>query len=238
MAKRRRSVNVPGQNALLAVLPDKELARLSSRLEPAAMSIKDVVYEPDGPIRQVYFPLSGVFSMLVVMEDGLAVEIGTIGNEGMVGMPVFLGTRTSPTRTICQVPGEALRMRAEDLEEELGHDGALDDVLKRYNQALVTQMGYSVACNRLHSVEERMCRWLLMTHDRVGADQFPLTQEFLALMLGVRRPSVTVAAGVLQKAGLIAYARGRVVVLDRRGLEAASCECYQRVKDEFERLLG
>jgi CRP-like cAMP-binding protein len=238
MAKRRRSVHVPGQNAVLAALPTKERERLWPRLERVALSIKDVVYEPDGPIRQVYFPLSGVFSMLVIMEDGLAVEIGEVGNEGVVGIPVFLGARTSPNRATCQVPGEALRMQAEDFQDELGHDGVLDEVLKRYNQALIVQMGYSVACNRLHSVEERTCRWLLMTHDRAGDDQFLLTQEFLAQMLGVRRPSVTVAAGVLQKAGLIAYARGRVVVLNRAGLEAASCECYQRVKDEFERLLG
>jgi CRP-like cAMP-binding protein len=238
VAKRRRALNVQGQNALLAFLPDKELDHLQPRLTSVSMAIRDVVYQPNGPIRDVYFPLSGVFSLLVVMSDGAAVEFGTIGNEGMVGIPVFLGSGTSPHRVIAQVPGEALRMGADEFEDELARGGTLSDVLKRYNQALLNQMAYSVACNRLHSIEERMCRWLLMTHDRVGTDQFPLTQEFLALMLGVRRPSVTVAAGVLQRAGLIAYGRGRVLVLDRPGLEAASCECYAAVKAEFERLIG
>jgi CRP-like cAMP-binding protein len=172
------------------------------------------------------------------MADGRAVEFGTVGNEGMIGLPLFLGADRSPHRAFTQVPGDALRMRAEDFREEMGRQGQLAGLLRRYNQALMNQMAYSVACNRLHSVEERMCRWLLMTHDRVGADRFPMTQEFLAQMLGVRRPSVTVVAGVLQKAGLIAYARGWVVILDRAGLEAASCECYRVVRDDFERLLG
>jgi CRP-like cAMP-binding protein len=179
-----------------------------------------------------------MFSLVILMRDGQAVEAGTVGNEGMVGLPVFLGAETSPHRAFSQIPGEALRMRAKDFMEELERDGPLRRRLGLYNQALMNQMAYSVACNRLHSVEERMCRWLLMCNDRVGADQFPLTQEFLAQMLGVRRPSVTVVAGVLQKAGLIAYARGRVVILDRPRLEAASCECYQVVREEFDRLLG
>jgi CRP-like cAMP-binding protein len=172
------------------------------------------------------------------MSDGLAVEAGTVGNEGMVGLPLYLGAETSPHRAFSQVPGEALRMRAGDFTAELARQGPLHAVLKRYNQALINQMAYSVACNRLHSVEERMCRWLLMTQDRVGAEQFPLTQEFLAQMLGVRRPSVTVVAGILQKAGLIVYSRGLITIRDRAGLEAASCECYRVVRDELDRLLG
>jgi CRP-like cAMP-binding protein len=238
VGKQRRGPNVPGQNALLAALPEKERDRLRARLEPITTALKDVIHEPNGPVSHVHFPLTGVYSLLVVMSDGLAVEAGTVGNEGMVGLPVFLGAQTSPHRALAQIPGESLRMPARDFREELGRSGALRDVLARYNQALVNQMSYSVACNRLHSVEERMCRWLLMTHDRVGADQFPLTQEFLAQMLGVRRASVTVVAGVLQKAGMIAYARGRVVVLDRQRLEESACECYQAVRDDFERLLG
>jgi len=237
VAKRRRRIHVPGQNALLTALPEKELQRLVPRLETVSMHVRDLAHEAHQPIPDIYFPLSGVISLVLVMADGLTTEIATIGNEGMIGLSVYLGTDSSPYRAFCQVPGEMLRMSAEDFADELGHDGPMQGILKRYNQALLSQLAYSVACNRLHSVEERMCRWLLMTHDRVGADQFPLTQEFLAQMLGVRRPSVTVAAGVLQKAGLIAYARGRVVILDRPRLEAASCECYQAVRDELERLL-
>jgi CRP-like cAMP-binding protein len=229
-------VHVPSENALLSALPAGERRRL--RLERVAANLREVIYEPDGPIPHVDFPLNCVDSLLVIMGDGLIVEAGTVGNEGMVGLPLFLGADRSPHRALIQVPGDALRMRAEDFREELRRDGALTDLLRRYNQGLMTQMAYSVACNRLHSVEERMCRWLLMTHDRVGADRYPLTQEFLAQMLGVRRPSVTVVAGVLQKAGLIAYARGWVVILDRAGLEATSCECYRVVRDEFDRLLG
>jgi CRP-like cAMP-binding protein len=229
-------VHVPGENALLSALPPDERQRL--RLERVSLGIKEVIYEPDGPIPHVDFPLDSVYSLVIVMADGRAVEVGTVGNEGMVGLPLFLGSDRSPYQAFTQVPGDSLRMRAEDFREEMGRQGQLAGLLRRYNQALMNQMAYSVACNRLHSVEERMCRWLLMSHDRVGADRFPMTQEFLAQMLGVRRPSVTVVAGVLQKAGLIAYARGWVVILDRAGLEAASCECYRVVRDEFERLLG
>jgi CRP-like cAMP-binding protein len=238
MAKRRRKLNVAGANALLAALPEKEQERLGLLLERVPMGLRDIVYEAHGPIPHVYFPLSGVVSLLVIMSDGLGVEAGTIGNEGMAGLPIYLGAETSPYRAIVQIPGEALRMAVEDFREEIGHTGALHRALGLYDQALMTQMAYSVACNRLHSVEERMCRWLLMSQDRMGTDQFALTQEFLAQMLGVRRPSVTVAAGVLQRAGLIVYGRGRVTILDRARLEAASCECYQAVRDEFERLLG
>jgi CRP-like cAMP-binding protein len=236
MATSNGRSHVRGENALLSALPPEERRRLP--LEPVAQGLREVVYEPNGPITHVYFPLSGVFSLLVHMADGLAVEAGTVGNEGMVGLPVFLGAETSPHQAFAQVAGDSLRMRTEDFKGALRRDGPLHEVLQRYNQALMNQMAYSVACNRLHSVEERMCRWLLMTHDRVGADRFPLTQEFLAQMLGVRRPSVTVVAGVLQKAGLIAYARGWVLILDRAGLEASSCECYRVVRDEFDRLLG
>lgn len=236
MDTRRVCPNVPGENALLAALPPGERDRLPT--ERVSLGIKHVVYEPNGPIEHVYFPLTGVMSLVIVMSDGLAVEAATVGNEGMVGLAVFLGAETSPHRAFSQIPGEALRATAEDFRAEVARGGALDAVMRRYNQALVNQMSYSVACNRLHSVEERMCRWLLMTHDRVGADRFPLTQEFLAQMLGVRRPSVTVTAGVLQKAGFIAYTRGNVVILNRPGLEESSCECYRVVRDEFARLLG
>jgi CRP-like cAMP-binding protein len=236
MTAPKGTANRPGENALLAALPREQRERLP--LERVSMRLKDVIYEPDGPITHVYFPLTGVYSLLVIMSDGLGVEAGTVGNEGMVGMPVFLGAERSPHRAFAQVPGECLRMSAEDFRKELQRRGPLHERIQRYNQGLLNQMAYSVACNRLHSVEERMCRWLLMCRDRVGTDRFLLTQEFLAQLLGVRRPSVTVVAGVLQKAGLIAYTRGQVLILDPERLEAASCECYRVVKDEFDRLLG
>jgi CRP-like cAMP-binding protein len=230
--------NVPGENRLLAALPGREMKRLRPLLVPVTTALKDLVYEPNGPIPHVHFPLTGVYSLLVVMRDGPAVEAATVGNEGMVGMEVFLGADHSPHQAFVQIPGDSIRMAADDLRAELARGGPLADVLKRYNQALMTQMSYSVACNRLHAIEERMARWLLMTHDRVGADHFPLTQEFLAQMLGVRRQSVTVAAGVLERARLIAVGRGRITILNCERLEAASCECYQVVRDEFDRLLG
>src|SRR5262249_23637303 len=189
-------------------------------------------------IEHVYFPLSGVMSLVVQMADNATVEVGTIGNEGMVGTPVLLGVDRSPTKAFCQVPGECLRMSIAEFKQEIeAEDGVFRRLLNRYAQALINQISQSVGCNHLHSVEERTCRWLLMTHDRVGKDEFLLTQEFLAQMLGVRRSSVTVAAGLLEKAGLITYKRGRIRVLDRERLEQASCECYRIVSREYERLL-
>jgi CRP-like cAMP-binding protein len=237
MAERPTS-NVPGENRLLAALPADERERLIARMERVSLGLKDLIYEVNGPVEHVHFPLTAMFSLLVVMSDELAVEAATIGNEGMVGMPLFLGADRSPQRAFAQVPGESLRMAAGDFLEETERGGPLHRVLRKYNLALMSQMAQSVACNRLHSVEERMARWLLMTHDRVGADQFPLTQEFLAQMLGVRRPTVTVTAGVLESAGLIAVGRGRITILNRARLEAASCECYRVVKVEFDRLLA
>lgn len=230
-------MHVPGKNRLLAALPRKEFDRLRPELESIAMTVKYVFYEANAVIRHVYFPLGGVASVVISMKDGVTVEVGLIGNEGMVGIPAFLGADRSPTKAFTQVPGAALRMRA-DTFKRLAETGPLRDILQRYSQAMLTQVSQSVACNHLHSVEERMCRWLLMTHDRMGADEFPLTQEFLAQMLGVRRPSVTVIAGSLQGAGLISYHRGQVRIRKRQELEAASCECYGVVKAEFDRLLG
>jgi CRP-like cAMP-binding protein len=237
MAKPRR-VHVPGENRLLAVLPREEYGRLLPKLEKVFLALKDILHEANGPITHVLFPLNGVVSLVLITEGGMAVEVGTIGNEGLVGTPVFLGADRSPTRAITQVPGEALRMEAAAFQVEMRRGGRLQALVRRYTQALMNQMAQATVCNHLHSVEQRMCRWLLMTHDRVGADQFPLTQEFLAQMLAVRRPTVTTVAGVLQKAGLISYHRGRMTVLDRKGLEAASCECYRVVKKELDRLLG
>lgn len=224
-------------NQLLAALPQKDQERLTSLMKKVSLEIKDVVWEPNKPIENIYFPLTGVMSILSVMDDGLAAEIATVGSEGMVGLPVFLGAQTTPVRAVTQVPGEMLRMPAQVFKEEIGNEGALTALLHRYTQAMFVQIGQSAACNRLHSIEERCARWLLMTHDRVGTDKFPMTQEFLSQMVGVRRARVNTVARIFQRAGLIRYARGTITVLDRKGLEEASCECYRVIKDEYDRLM-
>lgn len=237
MAKFRR-IHVPGENRLLALLPAAERERLLRRLERVSVGIKEVLYEAGKPIPHVFFPLNGVMSLVITMSDGPSVEVATIGNEGLVGTPVFLGADISPTKAFAQVPGDALRMRAEWFKGEMKNGGRLPVLIQRYTQTMINQISQSVGCNHLHSVEQRMCRWLLITHDRVGTDEFPLTHEFLAQMLCVRRPSVSVVAGILQKAGLISYHRGRITILDRKRLEATSCECYEVVRREYDRLLG
>ncbi len=237
MAKLRR-IHVPGKNRLLAALPRDEYNRLLPHLEKVSLPLREILYEANGPIPHVFFPLNGVVSLVIIMDGDFTLEVGTIGNEGMVGTPVFLGSESSPTRAISQVPGDALRMETKVFQKEMKRRGPLYGLVQRYTQAMINQISQSTVCNHRHSVEKRMCRWLLMSHDRVGADEFPLTQEFLAQMLGVRRPTVTAVAGKLQKAGLITYHRGTLTILDRKGLEAASCECYRVVSDELERLLG
>jgi len=237
MAKRRR-IHVRGQNRLLADLPRDEYDRLRAHLQKVSLPLKDILYEANGPIPHVFFPLHGVVSLVILMDGDVSLEVGTIGNEGMVGTPVFLGSDSSPTRAISQVPGEALRMETKVFQEEMKRGGPLYGLVQRYTQAMINQISQSTVCNHRHSVQKRMCRWVLLSHDRVGVDEFPLTQEFLAQMLGVRRPTVTAVAGALQKAGLISYHRGKLTVLDRKGLEAASCECYEVVARELDRLLG
>ncbi len=226
------------RNRLLAALPTKQRARLLEKLEPVSLRLKEIVYDVNQPISHVYFPNTGVFSLLTIMGDGTAVEVGTVGNEGMVGLPVFLGADSTPSRAFSQIPGESLRMAADVFKAEVANDGPLQGLLNRYTQGLFNQLAQSAACNRIHTVDERLARWLLMTHDRVGQETFPLTHEFMAQMLGVRRATVTIAAGRLQQAGMIRYSRGRITVVDRPGLEAASCECYGITRAEFERLLG
>ena len=237
MAKLRR-VHVLGENRLLAALPRKEYDRLHPHLEKVSLPLKDILYEPNGPIPHVYFPLDGVVSLVIIMDAGFSLEVGIIGNEGMVGTPVFLGCQSSLTRAISQVAGDALRMETKVFQEEMLRRGALYGLVQRSTQAMINQISQSTVCNHRHSVKKRLCRWLLMSHDRVGTDEFPLTHEFLAQMLGVCRPTVTAAAGSLQTAGLIRYHRGRVTILDRKGMEAASCECYGVVAEELDRLLG
>ncbi|GAB4195880.1 MAG: Crp/Fnr family transcriptional regulator [Coleofasciculaceae cyanobacterium] len=227
----------PVGNKLLAALPREEYKCLWPYLEPISLPFKQCIHEPNEPIDYVYFLNSGVASVLTVLTDGGIVEVATIGNEGMVGTPVLLGTTRFPAEVIAQIPGDALRMRVDVFKRQVVPGSSLHNLLLRYTQALMNLLAQSVACNRLHSVEERCCRWLLLTHDRVESDEFPLTQEFLAQMLGVRRASVSQVAAILQKAGLIRYHRGRLRILDRQGLEAGSCECYQIIKEEFNRLL-
>ena len=235
---KRRKIHIVGENRLLAALPKAEYDRLRPHLQKVSLPLKDILYEANSSIPHVFFPLKGVVSLVIVMDGGFSLEVGVIGNEGMVGTPVFLGSHSSPTRAISQVPGEALRLETKVFQEEMKRGGVLYGLVQRYTQTMINQISQSTVCNHRHSVEKRMCRWLLMSHDRVGTNEFPLTHEFLAQMLGVRRPTVTAAAGILQKAGLISYHRGRVTVLDRNGLEAASCECYEVVAKELDRLLG
>jgi CRP-like cAMP-binding protein len=228
----------PPENRLIAALQADARDRLMRRSERVSFGLGDPVYEPGAPVDHLYFPRTGVFSMLITMRDGSSVEVGTVGNEGMVGLPAFLGAASSPARVFCQVPGESLRLPSDALREDSVRGGPLSDLLRRYTQAVLNQVSQSAACNHLHSLGQRLARWLLMTQDRAGSGELPLTQDFLAQMLGVRRSSVSEVASGLQQAGLIRYHRGRVTVVDRTELEAASCECYRVVRDEYDRLLG
>jgi CRP-like cAMP-binding protein len=239
--ERRLPLVPPGPLAsskLLSLLPPSEYAGLAARLVPVSLETKRVLFEPGEAISHVYFPIDAMISLVAVFDDGTAIEIATIGNEGLAGLPAFLETGSLPFQGICQVGGDALRIRADDLKDFFGEGARLPSLLQRYTQALLVQIGQSSACNRIHSMEERCARWLLQTHDRVGDDEFNLTHEFLAEMLGVRRASVSVAAGELQRTGLIQYNRGRVTIQNRPGLEAAACECYVVITREYERLLG
>lgn len=228
----------PIENRLLATLPRDEYERLLPDLETVSLPHRLVVYAPNEAIEYVYFPKNCVISLIIFMEDGSGVEVGTVGNEGMAGIPVFLGADSIPSDAFCQVPGDALRMRADVFKNKVTPGSPLHYLLQRYTQTLLNQIAQTAACNSVHLIEKRCCRWLLMTHDRVGRDEFALTQEYLAQMLGVRRASVSAVATTLQDAGFISYSRGKIRILDRKGLESASCQCYRTVKAEFDRLLG
>lgn len=229
---------VPGKNRLLDALPSAEYQRLSSKLEPVSLAYKKVLYEPGGPMPYTYFPSSGMTSLVIAMQDGAAIETAVVGNEGMVGVHVFLGTDSAPSQAYMQVAGEGLQMRSEELRHEARTGGPLRELLQRYALATLIQTAQLAACNRLHPVEERCARWLLSAHDRADSDILPLTQEFLGLMLGVRRASVTTTAAILQQAKLIDYQRGRITVLDRAGLEEAACECYGVMRRAIESVYG
>jgi len=227
----------PHQNHLLDALPASDYERLASHLELISMKLGDVLYEPDAQLRHVYFPTTSIVSLLYVMENGASAEIAIVGNEGILGVSLFMGGESTPSRAVVQSGGHGYRLKAALLKDEFGRFGPTMHLLLRYTQALITQMAQTAVCNRHHSVDQQLCRWLLLSLDRLSSNELSMTQELIANMLGVRREGVTEAAGKLQESGLINYRRGRITVLDRPGLEARSCECYQVVKTEFDRLL-
>jgi len=228
----------PPVNRLLALLSSRDNAALRPHLERLPLDYKQSLYRADKPVDFVYFIEAGVGSLVNTMANGQAAEVGTIGNEGIVGLPIVLGDDQAPTAVYVQVPGSGLRMKASLFKRELARSPTMQVVMLRYVHALFNQVAQSAACNHFHSLEQRCCRWLLMTRDRMDSDKFLLTQEFLAMMLGVQRPGVSIAAGGLQRAGLITYSRGNVAILDGVGLKKRSCECYGVSKREFDRLLG
>jgi CRP-like cAMP-binding protein len=231
------SLHTPKQNHLLDALPAGDYERLAPHLELVPMMLGDVLYESGVQLRYVYFPTTAILSLLYVMEEGASAEIAIVGNEGILGISLFMGGETTPSRAVVQSAGHAFRLKAALLKNEFGRFGPTMHLLLRYTQALITQMAQTAVCNRHHSVDQQLCRWLLLSLDRLQTNELSMTQELIANMLGVRREGVTEAAGKLQDAGLISYKRGQITVLDRPRLEARSCECYQVVKTEFDRLL-
>ena len=227
----------PPRNKILAALPGKEYQRLLPHLTPVSLLSGETLYETEDRIRHVYFVNGAVVSLVTHMEEGASVEVGLVGNEGMVGLSIVMGDDVSQNHAIVQIPDGAMRMETGKLREELKRGGRLQGLLLRYSLVLLKQVSQTAACNRNHNLGERLARWLLLCHDRVGGDEIRLTQEFLAQMLGTRRSRVSEAAVILQTAGLIRYSRGIITILDREGLEEFVCECYQVVKAEFDRLL-
>ncbi|MBC7701165.1 Crp/Fnr family transcriptional regulator [Aquabacterium sp.] len=227
----------PRQNRLLAALPQAEWVRWLPLLEQVDMPLGKVLYEPGNRLTHVYFPTDSIVSLLYVMEDGGSAEIAMVGLEGIVGISLFMGGESTPSRAVVQSAGQAFRLKASAMLQEFNRAGPVLHLLLRYTQALITQMSQTAVCNRHHALDQQLCRWLLLSLDRLPADEIFMTQELIANMLGVRREGVTEAAGRLQKAGLIRYQRGRITVLDRPGLEHRTCECYAVVKTEYDRLL-
>lgn len=224
------------RNAILAALPDPEFDRLRPWLELVGAEMRDKVYEPGKPVTHLYFPISSVYSMVGLADGEAVVEVATVGREGMVGLPVFLGQPSSPHAAFCQIPGPAARLPAAQLTAVLSDDGALHGLLNRFTQATMIQIAQNVVCNSTHSLAQRAARWLLTSHDRVCRDEFALTQQFLGQMLGARRPTVSETASKLQAQGFIRYSRGNLTVIDRRGLEQVTCSCYGIVRAEFDKL--
>ena len=225
------------KNSLLAALPDPEWRRWQPLLEHLEMPLGQVLYESGATLAHVYFPITSIVSLLYVMENGASAEIAVVGNEGLVGVSLFMGGESTPSRAVVQSAGQGFRLKAQLMKDEFNRAGPVLHLLLRYTQALITQMAQTAACNRHHSLDQQLCRWLLLSLDRLQGNELLMTQELIANMLGVRREGVTEAALKLQHAGLISYARGHIVVLDRSGLEQRSCECYAVVKHEYDRLL-
>jgi CRP-like cAMP-binding protein len=224
-------------NRLLAALPPLDYQRILPALEAVPLQIKDSLYERNQPIEYVYFPLSGMASILVVLDKDNYIEAGIAGNEGMVGLPVFFGAETAPTISFYQVPGIAVRMRSDAFRAEIEQYDALRAVIQQYANAHVTMLSQNIACNSQHTIEERCARWLLLTHDRMGKNEFVLTQEFLSQMLGVRRAGVSVVMQTLQRAGCIHYTRGVITIVDRAGLESSACQCYDMIATAYKQML-
>jgi CRP-like cAMP-binding protein len=233
-----KNPNFPIKNRLLAALPDEDYQRLVPDLEFVELPLRQTLYEAEEPIKHVYFVNEGITSIVYIMEDGSTLEVGMVGNEGMVGIPVFLGGGMTTTTAFVQIAGSAMRMKAVRLKAEFDLGGALQKHLLLYTQSLLTQISHAAVCNRVNRVEQRLARWLLTVADLTQSNEFPLTQEFIAHMLGVRRSGVTVAAGILSQAGMIRYSRGRITILNREDLEAISGENYTVIKRELSRLLG
>ena len=232
------SVHSPSQNHLLAALPAAEFERLAPHLERVAMPLGEMLYEPGGQLQHAYFPTTAIVSLHYVMESGASAESAGVGNEGVVGISLFMGGNTTPSSAVVQTAGHAYRLEGRLLKQEFNRAGLMQGLLLRYTQALITQMNQTAACNRHHSVEQQLCRWLLLTLDRVPTHELIMTQDLVASMLGVRREGITEAAGKLQRAGFIRYRRGHISVIERSGLETRACECYAVVKKEFSRLLS
>ncbi len=227
----------PKSNHLLANLPEADLARWIPLLERVELSLGQVLYESGGVQSHVYFPTTAIVSLLYVMEDGASAEIAVVGNEGIVGVSLFMGGESTPSRAVVQSAGQAYRLKSSTIKGEFSRSGAVMHLMLRYTQALITQMAQTAVCNRHHSLDQQLCRWLLLSMDRLAGNELVMTQELIANMLGVRREGVTEGALKLQRAGLIRYARGHITVIDRKGLEGRACECYAVVKKEYERLL-
>jgi CRP-like cAMP-binding protein len=227
----------PRLNQLLAALPEPEWTRWSPHLHAVDMPLGKALYESGGALAHVYFPTTSIVSLLYVMEDGASAEIAVVGNEGIVGISLFMGGQTTPSRAVVQSAGRGFRLNADFLMAEFNRGGPVLHLLLRYTQALITQMAQTAVCNRHHSLDQQLCRWLLLSLDRLSSQHLVMTQELIANMLGVRREGVTEAAGRLQKDGLIHYRRGQITIIDREGLERRTCECYAVVKKEYDRLL-
>ena len=227
----------PHSNHLLAALPPAEWQRWLPQLELIEMPLGDVLYESGGKLKYVYFPVTAIVSLLYVMENGASAEIAVVGNEGIVGISLFMGGDSTPSRAVVQSAGQGFRLKAQAIKDEFNRGGPVLHLLLRYTQALITQMSQTAVCNRHHTLDQQLCRWLLLSLDRLQGTELVMTQELIANMLGVRREGVTEGALKLQDAGLIRYVRGHISVMDRKGLEARTCECYSVVKKEYDRLL-